>query len=202
MFILENLKRRFEQVTGRDRPTVRQARSRLVRRRPKTFMFADDGEIPNNSVLPMVFYRRAVRVDGAADPAAILEELFHANHWDDSWRDGIYDFVHYHSRVHEVLGIARGRARVQFGGPKGMELDVMAGDAAILPAGTGHRCLMASGNFRVVGAYPPVGTYDECRGSAEQHARALRTIPDTPLPERDPLYGQNGPLMRLWEPRE
>src|SRR5262249_7386825 len=187
MFILENLKRRFEQVTGRDRPTVRQARSRLVRRRPKTFMFADDGAIPNHSVLPMVFYRRAVRVDGAADPAAIFEELFHANYWDDSWRDGIYDFVHYHSRVHEVLGIARGRARVQFGGPKGMELDVMAGDVAILPPRAGHRCLVAGGNFCVVGGYPPGGPYDECRGRAGEDAARPPTTPPTPLPGPGPL---------------
>ena len=31
--------------------------------------------------------------------------------------DGIYSFVHYHSMIHEALGIARGNARVQLGGP-------------------------------------------------------------------------------------
>jgi hypothetical protein len=35
----------------------------------------------------------------------------------NSWRDGVYDYVHYHSRIHEVLGIARGTGKVQLGGP-------------------------------------------------------------------------------------
>jgi mannose-6-phosphate isomerase-like protein (cupin superfamily) len=52
------------------------------------------------------------------------------------WRDGIYDWIHYHSRTHEVLGIARGSAKAQFGGPKGRTVTLKAGDAAILPAGT------------------------------------------------------------------
>ena len=199
MYILENLRRRLEQATGHDKPTPRQARSRLLRRRPRTHLFRDDGLIPNNPRLPLVLYRRAVRLEGAPDPAAMSEEVFQANRWGDSWRNGIYDYVHFHSRTHEVLGIARGRARVRVGGSKGAEIDVTAGDVVILPVGTGHQCLMASGNLLVVGAYPPQGTYDECRGSAEEHARSLDTIPDTPLPETDPVYGQNGPLLRLWQ---
>jgi len=55
------------------------------------------------------------------------------------WRDGIYDYVHYHSRIHEFLGIARGCAKVQFGGPNGRGLTLKAGDLAILPAVTGHQ---------------------------------------------------------------
>ena len=199
MFILENLKRSFEQATGRGKPSPRQARQRVVGRRAKTFWFRDDGAIPNNGMLPFVHYRRAVRLVRAADPAAVFEQLFEANGWGDSWRNGIYDYVHYHASIHEVLGIARGRARVQFGGPKGDEIDVAAGDVAVLPAGTGHQCLMASPDFLVVGAYPPGGEYDECRGSAKEHERALRTIRETPLPDKDPVYGASGPLMKLWK---
>jgi uncharacterized protein YjlB len=49
----------------------------------------------------------------------VFEELFESNQWGDSWRDGLYDYVHYHSRIHEVLGIARGEGKVQFGGRRG-----------------------------------------------------------------------------------
>ena len=49
---------------------------------------------------------------GLRDPAAMFERLFETNGWGGSWRNGIYDYVHYHPRTHEVLGIARGRARV------------------------------------------------------------------------------------------
>jgi uncharacterized protein YjlB len=94
----------------------------------------------------------AVDLDGRHDPAAVIEDLFEANGWGDTWRDGIYDYVHYHSRIHEVLGISRGTGRVRFGGRKGRIFTLKAGDVAILPAGTGHQRLSASDDFLVIGA--------------------------------------------------
>jgi uncharacterized protein YjlB len=126
----------------------------------KTSRFKDDGLIPNHPKWPLVIYKSAVRLPVSLDPAAVFEDLFEANGWGASWRDGIYDYAHDHSRSHKVLGIARGTGRVQFGGPKGRTLILKAGDVAILPAGTGHQCLKASGDFLVVGAYPSTGTFD------------------------------------------
>jgi uncharacterized protein YjlB len=68
----------------------------------------------------------------------------------------------------------------------------------LLPAGTGHQCLWASPDLVVIGAYPPEGRYDLCRGSAAERASALRTIPQVPVPKSDPVYGKNGPLAALW----
>jgi uncharacterized protein YjlB len=166
------------------------------RTEPLTFRFADDGAIPNNP-LPFLLYRGAIDVaDGAADA---IERTFARNGWGHGmWRDGIYPFPHYHSMVHEVLGIARGRARVRFGGARGEELEVAGGDVAVLPAGTGHQRLSATSDLLVIGAYPPRGRYDLCRGTAAEHARALTTIPQVPLPETDPLFGTGGPLTKLW----
>lgn len=164
---------------------------------PQTLHFADDGAVPNNP-LPLLVYKSAVDLAGAADAAAVFERLFAANGWGESWRNGIYAFVHYHSSIHEVLGIARGRAEVRFGGAAGTVLTVAAGDVAVLPAGTGHQRLSASGDLLVVGAYPPQGRYDLCRGSAAEHASALVSIPQVPLPASDPVYGGGGPLVRLW----
>jgi uncharacterized protein YjlB len=109
--------------------------------------------------------------------------------------------VHYHSRTHEVLGIARGHAKVRFGGERGKQLRLMAGDVAVLPAGTGHQRLAGSKDLLVVGAYPPSGSYDECRASSAEHDRAVTTIPKVALPRKDPVYGRDGPLMRLWRRR-
>src|SRR5215467_6585193 len=85
---------------------------------PLTFLFNDDGKVPNNPTLPALIYKGAVDVTG--DAAQAIETLFARNGWGHGqWRNGIYPFVHYHSMIHEALGIAQGRARVQFGGPGG-----------------------------------------------------------------------------------
>lgn len=199
MTILENLKRTAERVTGWRRPSARDLRALVRARKPHCFWFEDDGVIPNNPELPVVLYRTPVRLAGAFDPAAVFEDLFERNGWGDSWRDGIYDYVHYHSRVHEVLGIARGRGRVQLGGPRGRTFALKAGDAVMLPAGTGHQCLGATKNFLVVGAYPPFGKYDEC--TTREHDRAVKTIPKVARPRKDPVYGAEGALVRLWRKR-
>jgi uncharacterized protein YjlB len=176
-----------------------QASSKPARRvEPATWLFVDDGLVPNNATLPFVVYRAAIDASQERDPAALFEHVFARNDWADSWRNGIYPFVHFHSMCHEVLGMARGRARVQFGGPHGQELDLRAGDVAVLPAGTGHQCREASPDLVVVGAYPPQGTFDLCRATREDAARARERIPEVPRPQKDPLYGADGPLMTLW----
>jgi len=164
---------------------------------PLIFYFADDGAVPNNR-LPMLVYRGAIDTHGR-DPAAAIEKTFDRNGWGHGmWRNGIYPFTHYHSQIHEVLGIASGKARVRFGGSKGADLEVEAGDVAVLPAGTGHQRITAAPDLLVIGAYPPEGHYDLCRGTQAEHARALETIPRVPLPESDPVYGADGPLTILW----
>jgi uncharacterized protein YjlB len=164
---------------------------------PLTFVFEDDGLVPNNP-LPFLVYKGAV--DVANDhPEKTIEGLFGANGWGAMWRNGVYDYVHYHATVHEVLGVARGRARVRFGGSSGKELEIMAGDVAILPAGTGHQCVFASPDFCVVGAYPPGLPMQITRPTPENHARALKTIPEVKVPKTDPVRGEDGPLVRLWK---
>jgi uncharacterized protein YjlB len=165
---------------------------------PLTFYFDDDGLVPNNP-MPFLVYKQAVALDNAR-PEKTIEGLFGANGWGDMWRNGVYDYLHFHSTVHEALGIARGHARVRFGGNSGKEFEISAGDVAILPAGTGHQCLSASRDFSVVGAYPPGSTMQVTRPTPENHRSALETIPKVKLPKTDPVLGAQGPLMRLWKP--
>src|SRR5881396_792551 len=165
--------------------------------KPLTFVFADDGLIPNNP-MPFLVYKGAVDVEGD-HPEATIEKLFGANGWGAMWRNGVYDFPHYHATVHEVLGIARGHAKVRFGGDKGEVLEISAGDVAILPAGTGHQCLSSSRDFSVVGAYPPGAKMHVTLPTSENHRKALETIPKVKLPNSDPVLGENGPLARLWK---
>ena len=119
MSLIEDARKLAEKATGWRRPERKEFTALVRTREPRLFRFEDDGVVPNHPRWPLVLYRGALRRDDGFDPAAVFEELFAANGWGDSWRDGIYDYVHYHSRIHEVLGIARGEGKVQFGGLKG-----------------------------------------------------------------------------------
>src|SRR5260370_41398488 len=163
---------------------------------PRNVVFEEGGSGPNNAMAFLV-YKEAISVDNA-HPEKTIEGLFGANGWGDMWRNGVYDYLHYHATVHEALGVARGHARVRFGGDRGKEIEIAAGDVAILPAGTGHQCLSASRDFCVIGAYPPGPKMHVTLPTPENHPKALKTIPTVKLPKTDPVMGAEGPLVRLW----
>ncbi len=180
------------------RPDERALREMVQARKPLTMFFGDDGIVPNNPRFPVVIYRGAIDLGAKTfKAAAIVDALFDSNGWGRSWRDTIYDFVHYHSQIHEAMGVASGWAVVEFGGVKGRRLKVKAGDVAILPAGTGHRLIEASPSFLVVGAYPTDGTYDECTDTRER-GEAAKRVAKTRKPKADPVFGRAGPLKRIW----
>ena len=152
--------------------------------------------MPNNR-LPLLIYKRVIDF-GSEKHEEAIEQVFGANGWGQMWRNGIFDYLHYHATVHEALGVANGNAMVRFGGDHGETLELASGDVAILPGGTGHQCLKASSDFSVVGAYPPGPPVEITRATPQNHARALKTIPNVKLPKTDPVLGADGPLVRLW----
>lgn len=170
---------------------------------PLTFTFAGDGSVPNNPTLPVLLYRGAIDVVAARDPESAIEQIFSANGWGHGlWRDGIFPYPHFHSAIHEALGIARGSARVRLGGARGEEVELKAGDVIVLPAGTGHQRLSGAGNLSVIGGYPGNGRYDLQRSGPAEHDRTLEAIANVPLPDSDPLFGAKGPLVALWKPAQ
>src|SRR3954465_12215513 len=130
-----------------------------------TFIFKDDGSVPN-SRLPLIVRQGAITPD-AADPASAFERTFAKNGWTKSWRDGIFDYHHYHSTAHEALGVATGSAppglgagtrapggaTVRFGGENGETVGLTAGGVVVIPAGVGHARIGQSHDLLVVGAY-------------------------------------------------
>ena len=160
------------------------------------FVFEDDGLIPNNT-LPLVVRQGAVTPD-ADDPPKSFERVFAKNGWTNSWRDGVFDYHHYHSNAHEVLGVATGSATIRFGGESGETFGVSAGDVVVIPAGVGHACIKASEDFLCIGAYEGGRDYDILRGNPNEIAAARRRIAEVPLPGADPVDGESGPLMKLW----
>jgi uncharacterized protein YjlB len=161
---------------------------------PLHFVFDDDGAIPN-SRLPLLVYRDAV----PADPAAI-ERIFAANRWPPAWRNGVYEFHHFHSVAHEVLGVARGEVSVLFGGPHVQVLTVKAGDVVVIPAGVGHCNQGQTDDLLIVGAYPDTGpSPDTRRGRPAEHAEVVEAVGRVPMPGADPVAGMDGPLGRAWD---
>lgn len=158
-----------------------------------TFFFVDDGSIPNNPSLPVLFYKGAMK--GNEDK---MEETFNHHHWLNSWTNGIFDYHHFHSNAHEVLGVISGHATVRLGGRNGQDLKVDKGDVILLPAGTGHKRIEASDDFKVCGAYPEGMEPDIRTGKKEEHSDVVENIKEVPLPLLDPVFGENGPVKEIW----
>lgn len=162
---------------------------------PESIQLSRNGWMPNNEHLPVLLYRNVLPIKGD-DPAALFEQQFRQNGWPPQWRDSVYDFHHYHSTAHEVLGFAGGSATLMLGGENGHKVEVVAGDVVVLPTGTGHCNLKASAEFLVVGAYPPEQNWDICRTAPSEEAVArMRSLP---FPKSDPVSGADGPLVGLW----
>jgi len=163
----------------------------------KAHLFDAVEEIPNNPVLPLLVYEAVLDLDDP-DAAGRCIERFAKHGWHGAWRNGVFPFPHYHSNVHEVLGICEGQATLRLGGSSGLVMTVKAGDALVLPAGTGHQNLGSSSDFLVVGAYPNGMDWDLCHGQPEDRQTEIHQIDAVPLPDGDPLFGRDGPLTRFW----
>jgi uncharacterized protein YjlB len=156
----------------------------------------DDGTFPNN-VLPLLVYKKAFQLkDDQSDD--VVKDIFESNGWVNSWVDSIYDYHHYHSTAHEVLGITKGNALLMFGGPSGISIPVEKGDVIIIPAGVAHKSESSDKDFTCVGAYPEGQTYDICKGKDNDRPKADLNIAKVPLPFADPVFGTDGPVIKNW----
>jgi uncharacterized protein YjlB len=164
---------------------------------PELIYLARNGWVPNNQHLPVLLYSGVVE-PSPTRPTAKFEELFRRNWWMPQSRNSIYDFHHYHSTAHEVLGCARGEARLLLGGEGGHELMMRTGDVLVLPVGVGHRRLDATPDFLVIGAYPLEMDWDICKTAPTPET--MERMRRLSVPTFDPVTGLNGRLPKLWAP--
>jgi uncharacterized protein YjlB len=156
-----------------------------------------DDAFPNNGRLPLLLYHHAFTETEDVDT---IKELLETNSWTNAWVNGIHDYHHYHSTAHEVLVALKGSARVQFGGPNGITLPFEKGDVVIIPAGVAHKRIEQADGFTCLGAYASGKEFDMNYGKKEERPHADENIRALPLPENDPLYGSDGPLVKSWFP--
>jgi len=169
-------------VTTRDRSSITFVN-------PRRIFLGKADDVPN-SHLPVLLFR-GVLEPHSTDKAQRFRKAFEKNGWTGLWTDTIYDYVHFHSNAHEVLGIAEGKVTVKLGGKEGRNFRLKAGDMLVLPAGVGHRRIGDDAGLKVIGAYPPGQSHYNMK-------REGRAVPKVPLPQADPFYGEAGPLLRLW----
>ena len=169
----------------------------LRRTNPDIFYFKDDGITPN-SHLPVLIYR------GLFDPAyesceEWLEEQFTLNGWSRTCHKPLFDFYHYHSNTHEVLGVCDGACYIQLADKNGVKTEITKGDVVLIPAGVGHFCVEHSKDFAVVAGYPDNVIPDVLRPSPENREKALEKMNEITLPEFDPiLHDEEGGVQKFW----
>lgn len=157
-----------------------------------------DEVFPNNEKLPAMVYKGAFLLH-PDDDGSVIKHVFESHNWKNAWENGIYNYQHYHSNTHEVLGIVCGKADIQLGGPEGVCVELVRGDVVVIPAGVAHKCLEASKDFSVVGAYPDGIDYDLNKGEDGERPKADENILRVKLPATDPVYGDVGPVIEHWK---
>ncbi|UOQ46528.1 cupin domain-containing protein [Halobacillus salinarum] len=161
--------------------------------KPISYNFQEShGLIPNHPVYPVLFYKETLFEE--------VEACFNRNNWKNSWRGGVYDYHHYHSTSHEVLGVTSGSGIIMLGGEKGKEQKMIKGDVVIIPAGVGHKLMDSTDDFEVVGAYPFGSSYDIKTENQVDFEQGQQEIERAPFPDQDPVHGKHGPLFEKWQP--
>lgn len=158
-------------------------------------------QTPNTSLQqkPLLIYKAAFPSSPTLNASNLESHLSTLGVVKPQWRYTMYSTSHYHSTSHEVLAISSGRAKLCFGhedNPSRVLEIVEKGDVIVVPAGVAHRLWedLEGGGFEMVGCYPPGCRWDMCYGregeeSAWERIKGLRWF------ERDPVYGDQGPVL-------
>ncbi|GEK91930.1 cupin domain-containing protein [Alkalibacterium kapii] len=165
----------------------------------KAFRLEENPPYPNHP-LPVLYYPDALNdILEKNDIAENVLGFFSDNGYSNGWVNGIYDYHHFHSNTHEVLGCIAGRSTVQLGGPGKEEYPFNKGDVILLPAGVAHKLTESTEDFKIVGAYPNGMEPDIQRGDAQDYDTVQKRSYDTLVPATDPVTKFKGPVQEYWD---
>lgn len=151
---------------------------------------------PNNH-LPVIFYKQPWQLPFFGSTTFVMDK-FASCDWVHAWKADIFDYHHYHSTAHEVLGAVRGECQLQLGGDEGAVIEFEKGDVLVIPAGVAHKKVGGTTTFQCVGAYPKGQFYDMNYGTVGERPQVDRAVAKVCLPEQDPVFGTKGPLIERW----
>jgi uncharacterized protein YjlB len=153
-----------------------------------------------NHPLPVIYYPNALTdlLQKSESPESVLD-FFSENGYSNGWVNGIYDYHHFHSNTHEVLGCIAGQSTVQLGGPGKDEYAFNKGDVILIPAGVAHKLTSSTDDFKIVGAYPNGQQPDMQRGEAPDYDAVQKRAYDTLVPATDPVTKFKGPVQEYWD---
>lgn len=156
---------------------------------PELYWSKPRGMLPN-SRFPLLVHRGGV-AGGGVDA---VRDRMRANGWYNNWQyPGIYEYPHFHSTTHEVLGCAVGWMEVEVFGRGGTRLRVEAGDFIVMPAGVSHQMIGHSDDVVMIGGYPEGRDWDNVQEDKIDEAlrrAAAKRIMMLPIPGKDPVTGQ------------
>jgi len=171
---------------------------------PETYVLAATPTVPN-SPYPALIYRGALPPSARTAPAITAHLAPHGWALGGTWK--AISTPHFHSVTHECYAVFRGASVLVLGrGPRdaadaGVQVEVRAGDVVVVPAGVSHASLSAEGGYEYAAFYPdgsPRWDSNYCKAGPEETAEKGRVARAVPVPECDPVFGEGGPLVKIW----
>ncbi|KAK0379515.1 hypothetical protein CMEL01_16516 [Colletotrichum melonis] len=179
---------------------------------PEAYPLKRTAHCPNND-LPVLIYRDVLQPLNEESASERLQR----HGWEKKGTWGTISLKHFHPNTHECYGVFQGSSELVFGEGvsddvgSGVRCIVRAGDVVVVPAGVGHASVSkAEGaadpvegepEYRYVGVYPkgsPHYKYEIGKKKLEEKSGLLEEVSAVPVPPNDPLYGIDGPLVRIW----
>ena len=105
-----------------------------------------------------------------------------------------FPLPHFHDTSHEVLCVAAASG-ASLRRHEGKTVEVSAGDSVVIPVGG---ALYKGSGRRFRGRSLNPGEENTMRTGSERRPEVLENIRNAALPESDPLFGEEGPLLQLW----
>lgn len=173
-------------------------------REPEQYPVRRNAHCPN-SQFPVLVYRNVLPTPVDEESTS---EFLQRNQWEKKGTWGAIMAKHFHPNTHECYGIFQGSSELVFGEGgadevgTGVRCTVSAGDVVVVPAGVAHASVTSADDYKYIGVYPegsPKWRSEYGKRAVEDDDPLLNEIGAVPVPVCDPVYGHQGPAVKIWK---